>query len=236
MKAKVGVILLAVLAVMALGATEEQPVTEVENLKADVTALGTIVKSQATRIERLKKALDKAQKELAEQKWQNRQLTKACKQAGIDVRALLQRGRKRRGQEPKMSELRGELAIGQVGFLVNAAVIQVHDAGNALVEFEIRPSVIDYTPKKVGKSVYYNLPIEAIPAERTTVWIEGLDTKGLVDGQQLGTVGPFQVVSTKSYQTVGGGQKTIFLLNPISTDQSDELLQEQAPPVQRRRR
>jgi hypothetical protein len=51
------------------------------------------------------------------------------------------------------------------------------------------------------------------------VWLSGVSTQGLVDGQKVRLVGPIKVVSTKTYQTAGGVSKTVNVIELLDEKQ-----------------
>lgn len=46
------------------------------------------------------------------------------------------------------------------------------------------------------------------------IWIKGLKTSGIVDGKKLTIAIPMTITGTKTYTTVTGGSKTIFVFEP----------------------
>lgn len=49
----------------------------------------------------------------------------------------------------------------------------------------------------------------------TTAWVEGIDTSGMVDDRKTTLRGLYEVTGTERYETVGGGSRTIFKIEPL---------------------
>jgi hypothetical protein len=83
-------------------------------------------------------------------------------------------------------------------YLVARTII---DSNNAIAEFKINTGASAFKP---------------IPVYDTLVWVKGVDTKGIADDQLLLPEGDyvFKVTGTKSYDTVMGAKKTVFVLEP----------------------
>ena len=54
--------------------------------------------------------------------------------------------------------------------------------------------------------------------QRANVWVTGIDTTGMVDGQSVKLPEQFRVTGTKKYTTADGSYRTVFLLQPAEQD------------------
>ena len=60
-------------------------------------------------------------------------------------------------------------------------------------------------------------------------WVKGVLTKDIVDGETLTIPGVFEITGTRTYETVLGGSKTVFVLEPV------DLTPYLRPKIQRQR-
>lgn len=47
------------------------------------------------------------------------------------------------------------------------------------------------------------------------IWIQGVSTKGVVDGKVIDMPGVFEIAGTKRYATVDGSSRTVFIAKPV---------------------
>jgi hypothetical protein len=87
------------------------------------------------------------------------------------------------------------LEVGDVGRVEYCTVIQIVDDNNAIVE-------IGYYPYVSFASL-----------EKDTVWLKN-STRNMVDGRAYTDSGYYKITGTKRYETVVGGTKTMFVLEP----------------------
>ncbi len=131
------------------------------------------------------------------------------------------------GQQERLNHLQGELKrikdddavtlpffkpdlkVGDMGVCADTITVdQIVDdenmlvSGNIGVERENDPGTVDSQDWRT---------------KNQSVWISGVSTKGLVDGQQLKLEDPLEVAGTKRYETTTGAQRTTFLLKALNT-------------------
>lgn len=189
------------------------PKSEIEQLRAQV-------KSQQNRIAYLQKALDKARSDLREERKKNRKLvatlgkTQKPSTNPPQARRNARRYSKRRNvarSKPNPARLKEPLKIGQVGHIEGVTILQIQDAQNALVEFQIVPPVFGSASRDLGNGQVIGWPVKTHPGRKKVVWLTEFDTSGLADGQYVGLLGPVKITGTRSYETITG-KRTVFVL------------------------
>jgi hypothetical protein len=178
-------------------------------------------------IERLQRSLIKLRAKIAKLEKENKLLKRACRRAGLNLRGILS---VRNNELAEIGILYGRLELGQVGYIDRFSILQVIDANNALAKLEVGPP--QYQPlyiwprkgpkiTRAGQGVVDNpLPwVPVTPPQTETVWLTGISTEGLVDGQQLRGWGPFKIGGTRQYESQSG-LRTIFVLEPFKLEQS----------------
>ena len=121
-----------------------------------------------------------------------------------------------------------ELAVisqtGQIGTLPGMEILQVVDTENVLVSI-IRYEQLGGRSRVVGPIApaqlhriiqsRLNNPQTKTKVLGKALWLSGIDTNGLADGEPLGLTTTFIVSGTKTYNTAIGGSNTTFVLKPI---------------------
>jgi hypothetical protein len=113
-----------------------------------------------------------------------------------------------------------DLAVGQTGTLPESTPATFNHPTRRVPNYHARclykvVQVLDANNMLLG--IYE--PTTGAPKLKGTVWLSGYSTKGLVTDKYLkfaDTV--FHVAATKTYRTVGGGSRTVFLLKTIDLD------------------
>lgn len=103
------------------------------------------------------------------------------------------------------------LEMGQIAYLNGT-----HDIGHGSYRADAWvKSIIDITNMIVVITVDYRAhnPTRYTPIT-TNVWVKGLNTVGLVDNSKLEYSGLLKATGTKTYTTVSGTGKTVFVLEP----------------------
>ncbi len=100
------------------------------------------------------------------------------------------------------------LKIGQIGYMGgdNAfKVEQIIDEKNMIVDFIVESPTRGVPSGRILRTGYSKI-----------VWVSGIDTSNFVDGKSIRYTRPLEITGTKSYETVMGGTKTVFLLEPLT--------------------
>ncbi|QDT54600.1 hypothetical protein Pan44_26340 [Caulifigura coniformis] len=87
-----------------------------------------------------------------------------------------------------------ELGVGSLGGLSKAGVFQVIDKNNVLIDW---------------------LDRDVPGGQKETFWLRGVDTASMANGKEVELQGCFHIAETTTYRNVGGGTKTIFVIEPF---------------------
>lgn len=102
--------------------------------------------------------------------------------------------------EHAVPRMTGKLEKDRIGLLddgnIFVTVLQVVNASEMTVEIK------SHRPESGSSS-------------REVVWIKGIDTSSFAEESKIKPAGFFQVTGNKTYATVDGGQKTVFVLEPF---------------------
>lgn len=103
------------------------------------------------------------------------------------------------------------LAVGQTAPVRSAKITQIQDNDNMLAELPVW-----YEYKVVGRG-QGPTTLHRMRSQKTLlIWIGGIDTTGLTDGEYAQINRTLRVVGTKNYGTVLGAPRTVFLLEPMN--------------------
>ncbi len=96
-----------------------------------------------------------------------------------------------------------DLAVGDMGMLAPRpqAVLKINQ-------------IIDESNMLVICRIGQPLNSVILPPERT-VWVHGIDTSRIADGEKAAYIKPFVVTGTRRYETVTGASKTVYVLEPL---------------------
>lgn len=111
-----------------------------------------------------------------------------------------------------------------------AKILQIIDDDEAIVQIELR-AVEHLEPPSVtgdGKPIYV-----IITPRMETAWLRGIDTSNLADGAIAPVGSVLQVTGNKTYATVGGGQKTVFVLEPLDVSAASLMIDRAKKPRRR---
>ena len=98
--------------------------------------------------------------------------------------------------------MRGKLANTPGGTSVYFRVEQVVDADEMLIRALYQRRLTRY-------------PGATAESGLTDLWLKGEPTSGIVDGARLDLKGFFEISGTKTFQTMGGGTRTIFIIRRL---------------------
>lgn len=114
------------------------------------------------------------------------------------------------------------LKVGQTAYLKDnfAKVEQVINAKNMLIDiitgYETIPGTAprQWTAREAGHLTRAPTIYEPQRPVHEVVWLRGIDTKGLADGSKVELDKPLKITGTETYETIMGGSKTVFVLEP----------------------
>jgi hypothetical protein len=123
----------------------------------------------------------------------------------------------------KYKSFQGALQVGSIGtfedLLQKHHVAQILSENDMLVDAFIMMQETSTRSVPAGSDyrgvVYVSENVTAWAPKRTSVWITGVSTSGLVDGQIISLPQLFMVKETKRYQTAIGSSKTVFVMTPF---------------------
>ena len=233
MRQAVGVglgLLVAWVGLAAVAAEDTSPPPTAEQLQARVAELDSRVKEVEAALEKSQEEAKTARLENGRLVLENGRLRRMCEHAGIDpsekakvdrapaptpgeridpaVAEFLERvSRRQRSGDLAPSAFIGPVGVGSIGSLTgDVEIVQIVDGQNALVQA--------YVPETVELS---RGPTTAM--HKYLLWLRGLPTEGLIDGQQVhGVARVLRVVGTKQYNTAAGSKNTVFELEPFDVD------------------
>jgi len=182
------------------------------NLKKKVTQLEQQLHEKQAEIEELRRRNGELALQLAEAKRRCAQLEKKLPK---DTKP---KDTKEATDDKPVESFKNELQVGGVGTLSEKVkVLSVVSKNQLLVEARI-------LYQEGWRDIYVKGKKTLAPTwayHRITVWIEGHDTEGLVDGKMLKIEVPMKVSGTKKYEAIDGSTRTVFLLEPVSANGED---------------
>lgn len=187
--------------------------------------------SQEDRIRRLEaenKALRATMRQLVEENKALKAKLQALKQEPqIDEASAETPSKEEKAEEEKpgsplkpMKEFGKALALGQAAPVLRMKVIQIQGPKDMLTEFRFSKGYALWGPSASAPRYGHFV-----------VWIHGIDTAGMVDGQWAEIGRPLKVTGTKSYETLAG-QRTVFLLEP-TTEQETQIVEREIKRLER---
>jgi hypothetical protein len=191
---------------------EPNDVNDVAELKIIIAKLEKQIEEQEKKIKRLREELQTEKEELQAEQKENKRLTKICREAGINVEKT---------ESPTQADYEvcttpiepnvlsdsmktlgfTDLKVGELGWIDRLIIQQIIDANNAIVRVmlergePITPNQIDFLYK--------------------TVWLKGVQTNRFADDTSQVINHYFVITGTKTYRTAMGGQKTIYVIEPV---------------------
>jgi hypothetical protein len=206
-------------------AAEPAPVGSPEPNTADLQAT---VKKQGAAIKCLQAKMVELRKELKAQQKENARLIKLCQRAGVYTGKPGRRfPRPLRGANGQLQRLT-KVELGASGWVGSVTAEQIIDANNMIVKLSVGVSRVN--PRLRGKTAVVTRPglvspkglaMEGYPVYHTkTVWLKGINTTGLADNGGIDLNCLCHITGTKSYTTVTGAQRTIFVMEPVGGDGS----------------
>ena len=131
-----------------------------------------------------------------------------------------------------LKEFEEALALGQAASVRGAKVFQVQGPKDTLAELPVAYYYLNI-PVSPGGEVKgeFSLKAKSKDYKEVLVWIRGIDTAGMVDGQSARIDKVLKVSGTKAYET-SAGQRTVFLLEP-TTDEETAVVEREIQRLER---